>query len=74
MHMSEEHTVPWARRMHAGFDVLGLDGHTCQVQLQWTYHSVSDNVQQFLLTVKERLLSVALQNVVAISPPKRIEQ
>ena len=79
MHMLEEHTVPWARKTHVGFGLLGEQGaesiHARFNSLQRTYHSVPDKVQQLVLMVKEYLLSVAPQNVAAIPPPtKRIKQ
>ena len=74
MHMLDKRTVPWAKRTHIGFDLLREQGaesiHARFSSLQWTYHSVSDKVQQLLLIGKEHLLSVAPQNVVPISPPK----
>ena len=67
MHMLEEHTVPWARKTHVGFGLLGEQGaesiHARFNGLQRTYHSVPDKVQQLVLMVKEHLLSVAPQNV-----------
>eukprot|EP00731_Ephydatia_muelleri_P023365 Em0015g948a len=79
MHMLEEHTVPWARKTHVGFGLLGEQEaesiHARFNGLQRTYHSVPDKVQQLVLMVKEHLLSVAPQNVAAIPPlTKRIKQ
>ena len=78
MHMLEEHTVPWVRRTHVGFGLLGEQGaesiHARFNALQRTYHSVPDRVKQLLLIVKEHLLSVAPEHVAAIPPPKRMKQ
>ena len=79
MHMLEEHAVPWARRTHVGFGLLGEQGaesiHARFNTLLRTYHSVPDKDQQLVLIVKEHLLSVAPQNVAAIPPAlKRIKQ
>ena len=41
--------------------------------LQRTYHSVHDPVERLSLIMKEHLLSIAPQNVAAITPPKRVK-
>ena len=62
--------MPWTRRKHVGFGLLGEQGaesiHARFNTLLRTYHSVPDKVQQLVLIVKEHLLSVAPQNVTAI--------
>ena len=79
MHMLEEHTVPhaWAKRTYVGFGLLREQGaeyiHARFNSLQRTYHSVHDPVERLSLIMKEHLLSIAPQDVAAITPPKRVK-
>ena len=77
MHMLEELRVPWAKRTYVGFGLLGEQGaesiHARFNSLQRMYHSVHDPVERLSLIMKVHLLSIAPQNVAAITPPKRVK-
>ena len=70
MHLLEDHVIPWAKKWHVGFGLLGEQGaesiHARFNTLQRTYHSIPDKVQQLLAIMKEQLLFIAPRNVVAI--------
>jgi hypothetical protein len=75
MHLLEDHTVPWARRMGAGFGLLGEQGaesiHARFNTLQRTYQCIHNKVDRLLSIVKEHSLSNAPWIVESIPPPNK---
>ena len=69
MHMLEEHVVPWLRRWHVGFGMMGEQGaesiHAYFNSLGRTYRGIPDPVQRPKQTMKEHLLHVAPANIAA---------
>ena len=69
MHILESHVVPFLRRWHFGFGVLGDQGiesiHPYFNALACTYNSVRLPEQKLLLMLKEHMLHVAPINVAA---------
>lgn len=69
MHMLEEHVIPWLRRWHVGFGLMGEQGaesiHAYFNSLKRTYHGVPDPVNKLRLMMHEHLLHIAPANVAA---------
>ncbi len=75
MHMLEEHVLPWLRKWHVGFGLLGEQGvesvHAHFNRLIRTYASVPEEVDQLRLPMKEHLLHIAPEHVAATPDIKR---
>ena len=67
MHFLEEHMIPWLRRWHVGFGMMGEQGaesiHAYFNSL--AYQSIPDRVQRVKHMLKEHHLHVAPPNVAA---------
>lgn len=75
MHMLEEHVLPWLRKWHVGFGLLGEQGiesiHAHFNSLGRTYRSIPDEVQRLRQLLKEHLLHIAPEHVSATPEIKR---
>lgn len=75
MHMLEEHVVPWLKRWHVGFGLLGEQGvesiHKHFNVLKTTYRSVPEQVEQLRTLLNEHLLHIAPEHVAATPAIKR---
>ena len=75
MHMLEEHVLPWLRKWHVGFGLLGEQGiesiHAHFNTLGRTYRSVPEEVARLRLLMKEHLLHTAPEHVAATPKIKR---
>jgi hypothetical protein len=75
MHMLEEHVIPWLRKWHVGFGLLGEQGvesvHAHFNRLKRTYASVPEEVQQLRTLMNEHLLHIAPEHVAATPDIKR---
>jgi hypothetical protein len=75
MHMLEEHVVPWLRKWHVGFGLLGEQGvesiHKHFNQLTRTYKSVPEQVDQLRTLMTEHLLHIAPEHVAATPDIKK---
>lgn len=69
MHMLEEHVVPWLRRWHIGFGLMGEQGaesiHAYFNMLGRTFQGVPDKVERLKMQMTEHLLHVAPANIAA---------
>lgn len=67
MHMLEEHVVPWLRRWHIGFGLMGEQGaesiHAYFNGLGRTYQGIPDRVTRLKRMMQEHLLHVAPANI-----------
>ncbi len=75
MHMLEEHVVPWLRKWHVGFGLLGEQGvesiHAHFNKYIRTYKSVPEQVAQLRTLINEHLLHIAPEHVAATPSTKR---
>lgn len=75
MHMLEEHVVPWIKKWHVGFGLLGEQGiesiHAHFNSLGRTYRSIPEDVARLQHLMKEHLLHIAPQNIAATPEVKR---
>jgi hypothetical protein len=73
--MLEEHVVPWLRKWHVGFGLLGEQGiesiHAHFNSLGRTYRSIPEEVTRLHYLLKEHLLHIAPENVAAAPDIKR---
>ena len=69
MHFLEEHVVPWLRRWHVGFGLMGEQGaesiHAYFNSLKRTYQGVPDRVKRLNQMMREHLLHIAPSNIAA---------
>lgn len=69
MHMLEEHVLPWLRRWHVGFGLMGEQGaesiHACFNSLKTTYRGVPNPVRRLKLMMHEHFLQIAPSNIAA---------
>lgn len=75
MHMLEEHVVPWLKKFHVGFGLLGEQGiesiHAHFNSLERTYKSIHEEVARLRNLMKEHLLHIAPENIAATPEVKR---
>jgi hypothetical protein len=75
MHILEEHVVPWLRRWHVGFGLMGEQGaesiHAYFNSLKRTYQGVPDRVRRLDQMMREHLLHIAPSNIAAKPAIKR---
>lgn len=75
MHMLEEHVLPWLRKWHVGFGLLGEQGiesvHAHFNRLGRTYASVPEEVDRLRTLLTEHLLHIAPEHVAATPDIKR---
>lgn len=69
MHMLEEHVIPWLKRHHVGFGLLGEQGvesvHAHFNCLGRTYGKMPDEVERLRQLMKEHLLHISPENIAA---------
>ena len=73
MHLMEEHMVPWIRKHHLGFGIMGEQGaesiHANFNEIERSFNSMIHNrVERLLAVVKTHHLRVSPVNV-AMKPP-----
>lgn len=75
MHFLEEHVVPWLRKWHIGFGMMGEQGaesiHAYFNSLGKTYRGIPDRVKRLRHTMQEHLLHIAPANIAAKPVIKR---
>lgn len=75
MHMLEEHVVPWLRRWHIGFGLMGEQGaesiHAYFNTLVKTFRGIYDPVTRLKRMLHEHLLHVAPVNIASKPIVKR---
>jgi hypothetical protein len=75
MHMLEEHVLPWLRKWHVGFGLLGEQGiesiHAHFNLLCKTYHNIPEEVAQLRQLMIEHLLHIAPEHVAATPVVKK---
>ena len=75
MHMLEEHVVPWLKRWHIGFGMMGEQGaesiHKYFNSLDRTYSGIPNSVDRLKCMLREHLLHTAPANVAARPPVKK---
>ena len=75
MHMLEEHVIPWLRRWHLGFGMMGEQGaesiHAYFNSLGRTYRGIPDRVLRLKQMMREHHLHVAPANIAAKPPVKK---
>lgn len=69
MHMLEEHVVPWLRRWHVGFGLMGEQGaesiHAYFNSLKRTFQGIPDRVKRLKQMMHEHLIHIAPSNIAA---------
>lgn len=67
MHLLEEHVIPWLRKWHVGFGMMGEQGaesiHKYFNSLNRTYTGVTNPQKKLEYTVKEHFLKIAPANI-----------
>lgn len=67
MHMLESHVIPWLRKWHVGFGLMGEQGaesiHKYFNSLNQTYRSIADPVRRLKSVMTEHLLHIAPANI-----------
>ena len=75
MHMLEEHVLPWLRKWHVGFGLLGEQGiesvHAHFNALNRTYGNIAEEVTRLRCLLNEHLLHTAPENVAATPEQKK---
>ena len=75
MHILEEHVIPWLKKWHVGFGMMGEQGaesiHKYFNTLGSRYNTVPNRVDRLKLMLKEHLLHISPMNVVAKPPVKK---
>lgn len=75
MHMLEEHVIPWLKRHHLGFGLLGEQGiesiHAHFNSLGHTYRSMPEEVARLRKLMNEHMLHIAPENVSATPEVKK---
>lgn len=69
MHMLEEHVLPWLRKWHVGFGLLGEQGiesiHAHFNAYIRTYKNIREEVDQLRCLMQEHLLHIAPEHITA---------
>ena len=78
MHMLEAHVIPWMKKWHVGFGIMGEQGaesiHKYFNSLERTSHSIPDRVDRMHNIMKEHLRHTA-PSMVALQPaPKKLRR
>ena len=75
MHMLEEHFIPWLKKWHLGFGLMGEQGaesiHAYFNSLKKTYAGIPDPVDRLRHTMKEHMLHISPANIDAKPPIKK---
>lgn len=75
MHILETHVIPWLRKWHVGFGLMGEQGaesiHKYFNSLGRTYSGIAEPVQKLHYTMKEHFLHIAPANIDARPPIKK---
>ena len=75
MHFLEDHMIPWLKRWHIGFGMMGEQGaesiHSYFNSLGRTYQCIPNRVERLRQMLKEHHLHVAPANVSAKPAIKR---
>ena len=75
MHMLEEHVIPWLRKWHIGFGMMGEQGaesiHKYFNALGRTYCSIPNSAERLKCMLKEHQLHTAPANVSERPPIKK---
>ena len=75
MHMLEEHVVPWLRKWHVGFGLLGEQGiesvHAHFNNLGRTYRNIPEELARLRHLMKEHFLHIAPEHIAATPEIKR---
>ena len=75
MHFLEEHMVPWLRKWHIGFGVMGEQGaesiHSYFNTLCHNFKCIPEPVKRVTQVMKAHYLHIAPANVLARPPIKR---
>ena len=75
MHMLEEHVIPWLRKWHIGFGMMGEQGaesvHKYFNSLGRTYCGIPNSAERLKCMLREHQLHTAPANVAARPPIKK---
>ena len=75
MHMLEEHVVPWLKKWHVGFGLLGEQGvesiHAHFNSLGRTFRSMPEEITRLRQLMREHLLHIAPENIAATPEVKK---
>lgn len=75
MHMLEEHVIPWLKRWHVGFGLLGEQGvesiHAHFNSYGRTFRSIPEEVARLRQLMKAHLLHISPDNIAATPAVKK---
>lgn len=76
MHLMEDHIIPWLRRWHLGFGMMGEQGaesiHACFNGIERSYVNLKHHpVDRLKFVVKEHHLRISPTNLTKFPPVKR---